>query len=216
VRCVVLSGVGAAFCAGADLGSLRERSTETDEESRAALELSRQDYSAILNGLYGMSKPSIAALPGPAVGVGAGLALACDIRYGAPEASLSFPFVRLGLSPDGGSSWMLPRLIGRSRALELLLTGERLPAADAERLGVFNRVVPANQLESVVRLLANGIAGGPAEAIAATKQVVHDAELSTYGEAIRREFDVQAPLRRSADFQEGVAAALERRPPRFT
>lgn len=216
IRCVVVIGVGKAFCAGADLGSLRERSVENETASRAAVELSIRQYGMLLNGLYAMPKPTIAALTGPAVGVGAGLALACDFRYAAPEASLNFPFVKLGLSPDGGASWMLPRLVGAGRALELFLTGERLQAAEAERLGVFNRVVPGEDLEAVVRQFAAGFAHGPADAIAMTKRAVRDAESSTYADAIKREFELQTPLRTSADFKEGVAAALERRPPRFS
>jgi 2-(1,2-epoxy-1,2-dihydrophenyl)acetyl-CoA isomerase len=215
VRCVVLTGAGDVFCAGADFAALSTLSQETEEESRTGLRLSVEHYTAILQALRCMPKPTIAALNGPAAGVGASLVLACDLRYAVPAAALALPFVRLGLSPDGGASWSLPRLVGSGRALELLLTGERLSASDAERLGVFNRVVGAEDLQAVVGELAASFARGPADAIARTKQAVRDAEALSYVEAVSHELELQAPLRTSADFREGVAAALERRPPQF-
>jgi 2-(1,2-epoxy-1,2-dihydrophenyl)acetyl-CoA isomerase len=209
-RCVVLTGAGSAFCAGADFAYLRALSTQTEAESRAMLETSIALYGAILEGLRGMPKPTVAAMNGPAAGIGAAVALACDMRFATPEASLTLPFIKLGLSPDGGTTWTLSRLIGMGRAFELLLTGGRLTSTEAERLGVVNRVVPATDLDAAVGELARQIAAAPGEAVTATKQALRAAEGLSFGEALRREFEIQAPLRRSADFQARVAAVLER------
>src|SRR2546429_2483892 len=130
----------------------------------------RNEYMPMLTRLRTMPKPVIAAMSGPAVGIGASFALACDIRIAAPEAYLMEAFVNIGLAPDGGVSWLLPRLVGTGVAYEMFFTGKQLSAADAHRLGVINRIVPADQLEKEVRELAGHLAAQPRGALAGAQR----------------------------------------------
>jgi 2-(1,2-epoxy-1,2-dihydrophenyl)acetyl-CoA isomerase len=141
--------------------------------------------------------------------------MACDIRYAAPEASFVEAFVKIGLTVDGGASWLLPRLIGSGKALEMFYTGDALPADEAERLGLVNRVVPASELEKTAGELAGRLAAGPAGALAAIKRSVNRAQSSTFEEAVDYEFHLQAARMLDPDFEEGVGAFLEKRAPRF-
>ena len=211
VRCVVLTGEGRAFCSGADVKEFGERVAAGTPDPAIAAE-----YIGIVTRLRSMPKPTIAALNGVAAGIGASFALACDIRYAAPEAAIVEAFVKIGLTVDGGSSWLLPRLIGGGRALEMLFTGEPMPAAEAERLGLVNRVVPADQLEAAVQGLAATIAAGPPRAIAAIKRSVSHAETSSFAESVEFEFLLQGVQMAGTDFKEGIAAFAEKRKPVFT
>lgn len=206
-KVVVLIGAGRAFCAGADVQEFADRAGTVPEI--------RQDYEALLTRLRTMPKPTIAALNGVAAGIGASLALACDLRYAVPEARFVEAFVNIGLTVDGGVSWLLPRLIGTGRALELFYTGRPLPAEEAERLGVVNRVVPADRLEPEVRELAERLASGPTRALGAIKRSVNHALDATFEEAMDFEFHLQGVQMQGEDFREGVRAFLEKRAPRF-
>ncbi len=206
-KVVVVTGEGRAFCAGADVQEFADRVGTLAEV--------RQDYEALLTRLRVMPKPTIAALNGVAAGIGVSVALACDLRYAVPEARLVEAFVNIGLTVDGGASWILPRLIGVGRALELLYTGRPLPADEAERLGVVNRVVPADRLEPEVRELAERLAAGPTRSLAAIKRSVNHALDATFEEAMDFEFHLQGVQMQGEDFQEGVRAFLEKRAPRF-
>ena len=207
VRVVVVTGEGRAFCAGADVQEFADRTGTVPEI--------RRDYETLLGRLRTMPKPTIAALNGVAAGIGVSIALACDLRYAVPEARLVEAFVNIGLTVDGGVSWTLPRLIGVGRALELFYTGRPLPAEEAERLGVVNRVVPPDRLEPEVRELAERLASGPARALGAIKRSVNHALDSTFEEAMDFEFHLQGVQMQGEDFQEGVRAFLEKREPRF-
>jgi 2-(1,2-epoxy-1,2-dihydrophenyl)acetyl-CoA isomerase len=207
VRCLVVTGSGRAFCAGADV---REFGTR-----EGSLEAIRDEYHGILTRLRSLPKPVIAAMNGVAAGIGASIAMACDIRYAVPEASFVEAFVKIGLTVDGGATWMLPRLIGTGKALEMFYTGDPLPAEEALRLGLVNRIVPADQLEAATRELAGRLAAGPAGALAAIKRSVNRAQNVSFEEAVDFEFQLQAVQMVNPDFQEGVAAFLEKRPPRF-
>ena len=138
-----------------------------------------------------------------------------DLRIAVPEASFVEAFVKIGLTMDGGASWLLPRLIGTGKALEMFYTGDPLSAADAHRLGLVNRVVEPERLEAEVRALAERLASGPAAALAAIKRSVNHAQGSTLEEAIDFEFHLQGVQFQNPDFTEGVSAFLEKRPPRF-
>jgi 2-(1,2-epoxy-1,2-dihydrophenyl)acetyl-CoA isomerase len=207
VRCLVVTGTGRAFCAGADVREFGSR--------EGSLEAIRDEYHGILTRLRGMPKPVIAAMNGVAAGIGASIAMACDIRYAAPEASFVEAFVKIGLTVDGGATWLLPRLIGTGKALEMFYTGDPLGAEDAERLGLVNRVVPAGELEAAAAELAGRLARGPAAALAATKRAVIRSQDSGFEQALDFEFQLQAAQMLNPDFKEGVSAFLEKRPPRF-
>jgi 2-(1,2-epoxy-1,2-dihydrophenyl)acetyl-CoA isomerase len=206
-KVVVVIGTGRAFCAGADVNELATR--------EGALEEMSGDYERIIAGLRNIPKPTIAALNGVAAGIGASIALACDLRFATEDAALVEAFVRIGLTPDGGATWLLPRYVGTARALEMMYTGEPLRAADAERLGVYNRVVPAAELEGTVRELADRLASGPTMALAAAKRSVNFGANTTFEEAMDFEFLLQAVQMQGKDFKEGVAAFLEKRKPQF-
>ncbi len=207
VRCVVVTGTGRAFCSGADVREFAAR--------EGAVEAIRAEYERILTGLRSMPKPVIAALNGVAAGIGASIAMACDIRIATPEASLVEAFVKIGLTADGGASWFLPRFLGMGKALELIFTGRPLSAEEADRFGLYNRVVAAEELEPTVRELAERLAAGPAMAIAAAKRSVNFAMNSTFEEALDFEFLLQGVQMMGHDFREGVSAFLEKRVPQF-
>src|SRR5690242_7752355 len=155
-----------------------------------------------------MPKPVIAAMNGPAAGIGVSYALACDIRIATPEAYLMEAFINIGLAPDGGVSWLLPRLAGTAVAYEMFFTGQALSAADAHRLGVINRIVPAEQLEAEVRGLAAQLVAQPRQALAAAKRAVLHALESGYEEALEFESYLQETQAGSQEFIDGVQAFL--------
>jgi 2-(1,2-epoxy-1,2-dihydrophenyl)acetyl-CoA isomerase len=209
VRVVVLTGTGRAFSSGADVTEMAQGAgMRTPEDVGNVL---RNEYMPILQRLRTMPKPVIAAMNGPAVGIGASFALACDIRVATPEAYLLEAFVNIGLAPDGGVSWLLPRLAGTGVAYEMFFTGKPLSAADANRLGVVNRVVPAGQFEEEVRDLANQLAAQPRNALAGAKRAVNHALTSTYEEAMEFESYLQEAQAASPEFAEGVQKFLESR-----
>src|SRR5258705_7355507 len=166
VHVVVLTGSGRAFCSGADVTELAQEGAgmRTPEDIGNVL---RTEYMPMLTRLRTMPKPVIAAMNGPAVGIGASYSLACAIRIAVPGAYLLEAFINIGLAPDGGVSWLLPRLAGTGVAYEMFFTGKALSAEDAHRLGVINRLVPADRLEEEVRDFASQLAKQPREALAA-------------------------------------------------
>ncbi|MGH7903040.1 MAG: enoyl-CoA hydratase/isomerase family protein [Candidatus Dormibacteraceae bacterium] len=218
VRCVVLTGQGRAFCSGQDVKEFEERVT-AELRGAAASEKAgrtlREEYLPIITRLRTMPKPVIAAVNGVAAGVGASFAMACDIRIGTPAAAFVEAFVGIGLVPDGGATWMLPRLVGTGRALEMLFTGRPVGATDAERFGLLNQIVAEEQLDAVVGALAATLATGPAEAIAATKRAVNHAAGCDLEEAMEFESYLQEVMAAGDDFREGVAAFGAKRAPRF-
>jgi len=209
VRVVVLTGSGRAFCSGADVTEMaQEGGMRTPEDVGNVL---RNEYMPMLTRLRTMPKPVIAAMNGPAVGIGASYALACDIRIAVPEAYLLEAFINIGLAPDGGVSWLLPRLAGTGIAYEMFFTGKPLQAVDAHRLGVINRLVPAENLEAEVRELAGHLASQPRRAMAAAKRAVNHALESSYEEALEFESYLQEAQVASPEFAEGVQAFLAKR-----
>src|SRR2546426_9086675 len=209
VRVVVLTGSGRAFCSGADVTEMVQGGgMRTPEDVGKVL---RNEYMPMLMRLRTMPKPVIAAMNGPAVGIGASYALACDIRIATPEAYLMEAFINIGLAPDGGVSWLLPRLAGTGTAYEMFFTGKPLQAVDAHRLGVINRLVPADRLEAEVRELAGQLAKQPRQALAAAKRAVNHALESSYEDALEFESYLQEAQAASPEFAEGVANFLARR-----
>jgi 2-(1,2-epoxy-1,2-dihydrophenyl)acetyl-CoA isomerase len=211
VRVVVLTGAGRAFCSGADVTEMAQGGDGGMRTPEDVGNVLRNEYMPMLTRLRTMPKPVIAAMNGPAVGIGASYALACDIRIAVPEAYLLEAFVNIGLAPDGGVSWLLPRLAGTGVAYEMFFTGKPLQAADAHRLGLINRLVPAENLEAEVRALANHLASQPKQAMAAAKRAVNHALESSYEEALEFESYLQEAQAASPEFIEGVTAFLARR-----
>src|SRR5437016_9964537 len=209
VRVVVLTGSGRAFCSGADVTEMVQGAgMRTPEDVGNVL---RNEYMPMLTRLRTMPKPVIAAMNGPAIGIGASFALACDIRIATPESYLLEAFVNIGLAPDGGVSWLLPRLAGTGIAYEMFFTGKALAAEDAHRLGVINRLVPADRFEDEVREFAGQLAKQPRQALAAAKRAVTHALESSYEDAMEFESYLQEAQAASSEFAEGVQAFLARR-----
>ncbi|MGW2045010.1 enoyl-CoA hydratase/isomerase family protein [Streptomyces sp. NPDC001858] len=214
VRAVILTGTGRGFCAGADLrgsggGAAGERIA--GDVSRTLRVGAQRLIAAVLD----CEKPVIAAVNGTAAGLGAQLALACDLVLAAESARFIEVFVRRGLVPDGGGAYLLPRLIGPHRAKELMFFGDALTAPDAERLGLVNRVVPDGELPKVAREWAARLAAGPTRALALTKQLVNASLDSDRSTAFAAEAAAQEINMTTADAREGVASFVERREARF-
>src|SRR5207245_5721044 len=209
VRVVVLAGSGRALCSGAEVTEMAPGAgMRTPQDVGIVL---RNEYMPMLMRLRTMPKPVIAAMNGPAVGIGASFALACDIRIATPEAYILEAFINIGLAPAGGVSWLLPRLAGTGIAYEMFFSGKPLQAADAHRLGVINRIVPAERLEEEVRELANHLASQPRNAMAGAKRAVNQALESTFEQALEFESYLQEAQAASAEFAAGVQAFLSRR-----
>ena len=209
VRAVVLTGAGRAFCAGQDL---KER-LEPDAVP-LAIEL-RERYNPIIAAMRALDQPIVGAINGVAAGAGASLAFACDVRLAAEEASFVLAFGRIGLVPDSGSTWFLPRLVGPAKAAELALTGATLSAADAERFGLVVRVVPAAELADAARSVAAGLAALAPIALAQTKRALERTWSLDLDEALEDEAYRQGIAGATADHAEGIAAFVEKRAPRF-
>lgn len=213
VRAVVLTGAGRGFCSGADLrsGAPAVGPPVPGDVERVLRNGVQRMVAAVLD----CEKPVLAAVNGTAAGVGVHLALACDLVLASDQASFVEAFVRRGLVPDGGGAYLLPRLVGPQRAKELLFFGDKLSAADAERLGLVNLVVPAEELEKTAREWAERLAAGPTRALAMTKRLVNASLESDRGTAFAAEATAQEINMTTADAPEGVRAFVERRPPRF-
>lgn len=211
VRCIVLTGSGRGFCAGQDLGAVGERG-DADAGFRAHLE---HTYNRVIRTIRTVEKPVIGAVNGVAAGAGASVALACDLRIAAENAQFIQSFVGVGLVPDSGATWVLPRLVGYARAYELAVTAERLSAQDALAWGAVNRVVPAEDFQEEVQRYASRVASGPTKAMGLTKRAMNRAMTSTLDEALAYEARLQDVAGGTDDHREGVAAFLEKRSPEF-
>jgi len=213
VRVVIVTGEGRAFSAGQDL---RERAARPADEPTPLDQELRARYNPIVVAIRDMPKPVIAAVNGVAAGAGMSLALACDLRIASEHASFIEVFGRVGLVPDTGSTWFLPRLVGAAKALELMWTTEAVDAPTALSVGLVNRVVPADALMKETRDLAVRLASAAPLALALTKRAVQHALESSLAETLEYEASLQGIAGRSKDYAEGVAAFIEKRPARFT
>ena len=207
VGAIVLTGEGRAFCAGQDLkeeGALEGVATTL-----------RETYTPIVELLTGMGTPVIAAINGAAAGAGMSFALACDLRVMAEDAILMMAFSNIGLVPDSGGSWLLPRMVGSARAFEIAASGRRLSAAEALELGLVQRVVPREQVVEEAQAWAAELAARPPLALAWTKRMMRESLAGGLADALEREAQMQAAAVATHDHREGVAAFLEKRPPAF-
>mgnify|MGYP005820358467 CR=1 FL=1 len=218
IGAVLLTGAGTAFCAGGDvkgMGAHRDPAKlAMSTEDRVADLKERQ--SLLTGALFNLRKPTIAALPGPAVGAGLSIALACDIRIAAESAFVATGYVRIALSGDYGIAWLLTRSVGTARARELMFTGEKVDAARCERIGLVNRVVPDQRLQDEAFALARSLAEGPALALQAMKDNLDDALSVDFDTARDREAERLVRLTTTADHREAVQAFLEKRKPTFS
>lgn len=210
VRVVVLTGVGRAFSAGQDL---KERQAPGAADLGTEL---RTRYNPLILAMRRLEKPIIGAINGVAAGAGLSVALACDLRIASEAASFIEVFGRVGLVPDSGSTWFLPRLVGPARAAEMIFTTDPVDAATAERIGLVNRVVPADRLKDEANSMAVKLAGSAPLALALAKRALNRALESGLDEALEYEAQLQSIAGRSQDHAEGVAAFVEKRPARFT
>ncbi|HEY7025083.1 MAG TPA: enoyl-CoA hydratase-related protein [Candidatus Limnocylindrales bacterium] len=210
VRVVVLTGAGRAFSAGQDL---KERTAPGVADLGTELRLR---YNPIVLAMRKLEKPVIGAINGVAAGAGISVALACDLRVAADNASFIEVFARVGLVPDTGSSWFLPRLVGYAKAAELSFTTDPVDAQTAERIGLVNRVVPADQLMNETNVLATRLARSAPIALGLAKRALNRALESGLEEQLEYEAQLQSIAGRSKDHQEGVAAFVEKRPANFT
>jgi 2-(1,2-epoxy-1,2-dihydrophenyl)acetyl-CoA isomerase len=212
VRVVVITGAGRGFCAGADVGYMAKLVEKRDAIAMAALvEAGRRVVTTIRES----AKPVIASVNGVAAGGGANLALACDLRIASDRARLGQTFNRIGLHPDWGGSYFLPRLVGPAKALELFWTAEILDAEECLRLGLFNRVVPHERLEEETLQLARTLAAKPALALALAKRAVYQSLGRTLPEMLDYELEAQMRCFESGDAAEGIRAFVEKRAPVF-
>lgn len=237
LRCLVITGAAGAFCSGANVRGFQRRIEAREEAERAsaedpaarprpwetldptytARETGRRSMGPeIIRVLHNLQKPSIAAVNGPAYGLGCGLALTCDIRIAGRSARFSEAFIRNGLIPADGSTWQLPKLIGVANTLWMQYTGDAVGADDAYRIGLVNRVVDDDELLDSVRAMATRLAGGPTYAMGLIKQLVHQGHQQDLAEHLPIASRAQDLARGTDDHKEGVAAFLEKRPPRFT
>ncbi len=210
VRVLVLTGAGGHFCAGGDVKSMRERRYSA-ADGRARVEA----LNRFVLRLVDFPRPTIASVDGFAVGAGCNVALACDLIVASDRARFGQVFARIGLVPDGGGTWLLPRLVGLARAKELIFTADVIDAAEAARIGLVNRVVPAAALAEETRRLAERIAAGPPLALRLAKRLVNRAVASDLAAALEAEAAAQAIAVTSEDHQEGLRAFFDKRAPRF-
>ncbi|EKN63527.1 enoyl-CoA hydratase-related protein [Schinkia azotoformans] len=207
IRCLVITGEGRAFCSGEDIGSLGE---ETNHG-----EILRNRYNPMVQQLAAIEKPVIAAINGVAAGAGLSLALACDFRLASEKASLVEAFIHIGLIPDSGNLYYLPRLVGQAKALELAILGEKISAEEAKSIGLVTKVIPSDHWEKEVSVFAQKLAKMPTKAIGLIKRYVNDSWTCNLEEMLEKEAYGQRAAGLTADHQEGIAAFLEKRKPEF-
>jgi 2-(1,2-epoxy-1,2-dihydrophenyl)acetyl-CoA isomerase len=209
VRAVVITGAGRGFCVGQDL-------QEFSAGAGSVADNLRENYHRNVLAIRALEKPVIAAVNGPAAGAGVSLAFACDVRIASDAASFVPAFVKIGLVPDSGGTWLVRRVLGAARAFEWLATGRRLPAEEARTWGVVSEVVPAAELVERTKEVAELFAAMPTRAVWETKRLLDAAETATLEEQLELEATTQAELTQTFDFGEGVGAFLEKREPGFT
>jgi len=212
-RAVVITGAGRAFCAGGDVEFMSELRKRGDVDAfRKLLDAGRD----VVMQIASMPKPVIASINGVAAGAGCNLALACDIRIASDAAKLGETFVRIGIHPDWGGTWFLPRLVGRSRAMELLMSGRMVDANEALSIGMVDRVVPAAELRDATLQLARSLAAGPSAALGDIKRAVNASLANDLATQIALESEHQLRAFVSDDAREGIDALLEKRAPKFS
>ena len=212
VRCLLLTGAGRGFCAGQDLS---DRAVAPGQEMPDLGQSIETNYNPLVRTLRALEMPVIAAVNGVAAGAGANIAFACDLVLAGRSASFIQAFCKLGLVPDSGGTWFLPRLVGTQRAMALAMLGEKVTAEEAERLGMIYKAVDDAELMPAATALARQLATQPTKGLALIKKAIYASTTNTLDEQLDLERDLQRAAGRPADYREGVAAVLEKRAPRF-
>jgi len=219
IRCIVITGAGDAFCAGVDLA--RSNATKDASEAKRAPDLRgvreamKRGVQRVISAIWELDKPVIASVNGVAAGGGAQLALVCDLVLAAESARFIEIFAKRGLALDSGGGWLLPRLVGMGKAKELVFFGEPVPAPEAERIGLVNKVVPDDSLEATTREWAEKLAAGATRAIGMSKLLLNHAFETDLQTFFDEEASTQAVVSQTEDFKEGVRAFIEKRAPEF-
>ena len=216
VRAVIITGAGRGFCAGQDLNDGMASDVSAIDGARDVGALIERLYRPLATRVRSMPIPVLAAVNGVAAGAGANFALCCDMVIAARSAAFIQAFSKIGLIPDCGGTWLLPRLIGRARALGYAMTGEKMPAEEAQRIGLIWQCVDDGGLMDSALALANRLAVMPLRALAQMRRALDEATTLSFDDAITREADVQRELGHAHDFAEGVAAFFAKRAPLFT
>ena len=211
VRCVLITGAGRGFCAGQDLGERDMKAASID--LGAGLEAW---YNPLVKRMRALQKPVVCAVNGVAAGAGANFALACDLVIAARSASFIQAFVKIGLVPDCGGSYFLPRLAGTQRAMALAMTGDRLSAEDAERWGIIWKCIDDSELKNESEKISQSLASGPTKTLGLIKTALYRSAGNDLATQLDLERDLQREVGRGKDYREGVAAFLEKRKPQFT
>jgi len=213
IRCVVVTGAGRAFGSGQDLTSFAPGSN-TGNPPRVSEHLTK--YHRLVLALRGMPKPVIAAVQGVAAGISCNIALACDLRIAADNARFLEAFARIGLVPDGGGGFFLPRLVGMGKALEMSMLADEVSGPEAERIGLVNKCVPLAEFEATTKALAKRLASGPTRTYALIKQLIYTSVDSNLEATLKLEGELQDQALETADHREGVTAFLEKRAAQFS
>jgi 2-(1,2-epoxy-1,2-dihydrophenyl)acetyl-CoA isomerase len=215
VRAIVLTGEGRGFCAGADLSALEQPYRRGERPKLSTFLRGESGYNRLIPVLAEAPKPVIAAINGVVAGAGLSVALACDMRIASEQAPISLAFIRIGLIPDSGACYFLPRTVGLARALQLAITGDRIDAATALGMGLVNRVVPPDSVLTEAHDLARRLAELPTVAIGLTKRMFRETARLSLAETMHLEAQVQDEAAATDDHLEGVMAFLEKRTPSF-
>lgn len=217
LSCVVLSGAGSAFCAGGDLKAMQARSGIGALDSPAATRGNyRRGVQRVIRALWDCELPMIAAVNGPAIGLGCDLACICDLRIAANSAKFASSFINVGLVPGDGGAWILPRAVGLAKASEMIFTGEVLDAAQALQCGLVSRVVADDALIETAMALANTIASRPAKVLRLAKRLLREGQQQRLSDVLELSAAFQALAHETEDHREAVAAFVGKRPPQFT
>ena len=213
IRCVLLTGAGRGFCAGQDLSERDMKASDKPMDLGATIE---QYYNPLVKFMQALPKPIVCAVNGVAAGAGANIALACDIVLAAKSASFLQAFAKIGLVPDSGGTYFLPRLAGTARAMALAMLAEKLPAAEAERMGLIWKSIDDDKLMAEATAMCRHLATQPTRALGLMKQAIYAAGGNSLAKQLDLERDLQRAAGASPDYREGVSAFLEKRKPVFT
>ncbi|MEM7701220.1 MAG: crotonase/enoyl-CoA hydratase family protein [Pseudomonadota bacterium] len=215
VRCVILTGAGRAFSAGGDVKAMRDKSGTFGGTPPAISDGYRENIHVMLRALYGLRVPLIAAVNGPAIGLGCDVACLADMRIASEKAKFGVTFLKLGIIPGDGGTWILPRVIGQARAAELFYTGDVIDAATALDWGMVSRVISPEALMEEAHALAMRVAAQPPHALRQAKMLLRQGQQVNYDSALEMAANTQAMMHLTKDHEEGVAALLEKRKPDF-